>query len=301
MTALFQMVGISKQAFWKYQNRKEVTLLKVKASIAIIRQIRKRHKRMGCRSIYFASPTPPPVGRDAFIEIGMANGFRLKRRRNKKKTTWSQRVEIFPNLIEGMKVTGINQVWQSDIFYHQEDQKDYYGITIIDVYSRQLVALHLSRSLRAEENVKALQQAIDYRAGHNLVNCVFHSDHGTQYISEIHKGLLREYKMRPSMGKLPQENAYAEKVQDIIKNYYLVDAVLEGRNLKSVSRQIKDLYNKEKPHTSLKMMTPIKFERHVEKLSIEDRPNEFIFKWDHQLSTKNELLTKEKSSKKENL
>lgn len=49
------------------------------------------------------------------------------------------------------------------------------------------------------------------------------------------------------------------------------------------------------------VMTPIKFERQVEKLSNEDRPNEFIFKWDHQLSTKSELLTKEKSGKKENL
>lgn len=286
MKDLYTLGGTSKQAFWKYQERQQLNSLKVDETIAIMQGIRKRHKRMGCRSIYYASQTKPPVGRDAFIDIGMANGFRLKRRRNKKKTTWSQQVEIFPNLIEGMEVTGINQVWQSDIFYHQENQKDFYGVTIIDVYSRQLVGLHLSKSLRAEENVKALHQAIEHRPRQKLQGCIYHSDKGSQYISNAHKSLLREYKMKPSMCKLPQENSYAEKVQDTIKNSYLVDMVLEGKNLKTISKHIKYLYNEEKPHTSLNMMKPLQFEQHVEKLRKKDRPKELIFKWDHNLSTK---------------
>lgn len=294
MKSLYDLVGISKQAFWKYQRRGDFNYQKIMKAIAIIRSIRKRHKRMGCRSIYYAAKTKPPVGRDAFIDIGIANGFRLKRRRNKKKTTWSQKVEVFPNLIEGLTVTGSNQVWQSDIFYHQENGKDYYGITIIDVYGRDLVGLHLSRSLRAEENVKALHQAIEYRSNQNLTGCIYHSDRGSQYISDVHKSLLREYKMRPSMCIIPQQNAYAEKVQDTIKNAYLVDIKLEGRNLKSVAKHIKYLYNHEKPHTSLNMMTPVQYGKYVEKLPFEKRPKELIFKWESNLSTKNQLPTKRK-------
>ena len=93
---------------------------------------------------------------------------------------------------------------------------------------------------------------------------------------------------------MPQENAYAERVQDTVKNYYLCDAQLTGKNLNSVARQIMRKYNFEKPHSELDMMTPIAYENHVEKLSQRNRPKMLIFKWDHQLSTKNELLTKRK-------
>lgn len=249
---------------------------------------------MGCRSIFDASGGASPVGRDAFVEVGFANGYRLKRRRNKKKTTWSQTVEIFPNLIEGKTLNRINQVWQSDIFYYQDNGKDYYGITIIDVYSRRLLACHLSKSLRATENIKALQEAIDERSGHDLTGCIFHSDRGSQYISSIQKSVLRNHKMKPSMCIIPQENAYAERVQDTIKNYYLIDIPLEGKNLKKVSNYILKLYNEEKPHSNLQKMTPMGYEKSVEKLPLKARPKEVIYKWDHRLSTKSDLLTKRK-------
>lgn len=280
MKDLYQLAGISKQALWKSQKREQLNFEKMKATIRIIQRIRQRHKRMGCRSVYYTSKIKPPVGRDAFIAIGYANGFRLKRRRNKRKTTWSQQVEVFPNLINGMALTRINQVWQSDIFYHQENGRDYYGITIIDVYSRRLLALHLSRSLRATENVKALYQAIRSRPDQSIKGCIFHSDRGSQYISDVHKSLLKEYKMKPSMCKAPQENAYAEKVQDTIKNAYLVDIPLAGKNLNSICAHIKRLYNQEKAHTSLKNKTPMEFEKYVEKIPESDRPKELIFKWD---------------------
>jgi len=281
MKDLYTIVGITKQALWKYQRRKELNLQKKRQVIDIIKRKRQRHKQMGCRSIYDATGNLSPVGRDVFIEIGFANGYRLKRRRNKKKTTWSQSVEVFPNLVEGKTLTGINQVWQSDIFYHQDNGKDYYGISIIDVYSRRLLACHLSKSLRSIENIKALQEAISNRSGHDLTGCIFHSDRGSQYISSIQKRILRDYKMKPSMCIIPQENAYAERVQDTIKNYYLIDIPLEGKNLKKVSDHILKLYNEEKPHSNLKKMTPIEFEKSVEKLLLKERPKEVIFKWNH--------------------
>ncbi len=286
MKDLLSMVGITKQALWKYHKREEQKTQTVEHILGIIRQVRKRHKRMGCRSIYYAPTVQPTVGRDAFEAIGLSYGFRLKRRRNKKKTTWSQNVEVFPNRIEGRTLNNINQVWQSDIFYHEENGITFYGITIIDVYSRRLLSLHLSKSLRAEENVKALKKAIKDRSGQNLVGCIFHSDRGGQYISKVHKMTLDHHGMKKSMCKMPQENAYAERVQDTVKNSYLCDAQLTGKNLNSVARQIMRKYNFEKPHSELDMMTPIAYENHVEKLSQRNRPKMLIFKWDHQLSTK---------------
>jgi transposase InsO family protein len=294
MKDLFSMVGITKQALWKYHRRLESKADLIDCTLRIIRKIRRRHKRMSCRAIYYVPQVNAPVGRDAFEAIGFEHGFRLKRRRNKKRTTWSQNVEVFPNRIEGKTLTNINQVWQSDIFYYEEKGITFYGITIIDVYSRRLLSLHLSQSLQATENVQALKKAIKCRSNQNLVGCVFHSDRGSQYISDVHKNLLAHHGMEKSMCKLPQENAYAERVQDTIKNYYLCDAQLVGKDLNRVAAQIMRKYNYERPHSEIGMIPPIAYEKLVEKQGRREKPKMLIFKWDHELSTKNELLTKRK-------
>jgi putative transposase len=294
MKDLFSMAGITKQGLWKHHRCQERKRELVEHTLRQIRKIRGRHKHMGCRAIYSALTEKPLVGRDRFIEIGLDYGFRLKRKRNKRKTTWSQQVEIFPNSLEGKELTGINQAWQSDIFYCEDQGKGYYGITIIDVYSRRLLALHLSQSLRAEENVMALKKAIRNRSKHNLLHCIFHSDRGSQYISEKQKALLDHYGMDKSMGKLPQENAYAERIQETIKNCYLCDENLATNDLNIISSRIMRKYNHERPHSSLGMMTPVAFEKYVENLPKKRRPKELIYKWDHSLSTNSKLLTKRK-------
>lgn len=294
MKDLLELAGLSKQALWKAQRRELNMSDKIAQSLAIIQRIRRRHKRMGCRSIYDMSQKDSPVGRDKFIEIGLANGYRLKRRRNKIKTTISQRIEIFPNRIEGRTIRNINKVWQSDIFYHEEAGKAYYGVTIVDVYSRRLLALHLSESLEAKENLVALRKAIRSRPKQNVTGCIFHSDRGAQFISTKHKVLLRQFGLRQSMCKLAQENAYAERIHHTIKNFYLCDERLEGQSLDKVAQRIMHRYNYEKPHSELGKLTPVAFEKHVENLPTRRRPKLVIFKWDHQFSTNSELLTKRK-------
>lgn len=294
MKDLLNMVGLSKQALWKHHKREYQRKELTARSLSIMRKIRSRHKKMGCRAMYYASTEQPEVGRDRFESIGLENGFRLMRPKNKRKTTWSQTVEVFPNRIEGTEVKGINKVWQSDIFYVDSLGKTYYGITIIDVYSRKLLALHLSKSLRAEENVRAFKSAVRIRKGHNLLNCVFHSDRGSQYISEAQKRFVRNHGMISSMCKLPQENAYAERVQETIKNYYLCDETLDDQNLNSVAKRIMKKYNEERPHSELSMKTPHAYESYVENLPLRHRPKLLIYKWDHTLSTKSEFLTKRK-------
>lgn len=286
MKDLFNLIGLSRQALWKYNKREAYKRELIAHTIVMIKKIRKRHKRMSCRAIHAVASIQPMVGRDRFEAIGLENGYRLKRRRNKRKTTWGQTIEVYPNLIEGKTLNGINQVWQSDIFYHNENGKEYYGITIIDVYSRRLVALHLSRSMRAEENVKAFITAIKSRPQQKVKGCIFHSDRGSQYISDLQKKMLNEYGMKKSMCKIPQENAYAERVQETIQHYYLCDVTLEGKSLNKVCNEIMRKYNYERPHSELGMRSPVAFEKYVEKMSKRARPKTLIFKWDHHLSTK---------------
>jgi transposase InsO family protein len=191
-------------------------------------------------------------------------------------------------------LTGINQVWQSDIFYQIQKGKVYYGVTIIDVYSRELLALHLSTSLKARENIKALRKALRARQDYNLKGCIFHSDRGSQYISDVQTQIVLDYKMKLSMCKMPQQNAYVERIQGTIKNQYLCDLELKDNTLNRVAQKITYLYNHERPHQSLNMMTPEKYKEYVENLPRSKSPEMLIYKWNHDLSTKLDLLTKRK-------
>jgi hypothetical protein len=300
MKDLYAVAGISKQALWKYREREGKMKQIIENAVGIMKGIRTRHKRMGCRSMYFANQKPIDVGRDIFEQIGFANGFKLHLKRNKQKTTWSQRVVVYPNLIEGLTVTDINQVWQSDIFYLRVEDQDYYGFSIEDVYSRRLLALHLAKDLRAIQVKRALLQAFRVRKGQDLKGCIFHSDRGSQYISNEVTQLLNEYQMKISMCKMPQENAYVERVQETLKYQYLFETKLKEKNLSYNVKKILHYYNFERPHSELNHLTPIKFEEMVKNMSEIDRPKFKIFKWTQGLLTNSEVLNKkEKSSKKE--
>ena len=294
MKDLYQVAGISKQGLWKHQRRQGHRNTMAEQCVSIMKKTRVYHKRMGCRAMYYAAEQTPPVGRDIFEEIGLSNGFRVKRKKNKLKTTWGQRVTVYPNLVDGLVLTGIYQVWQSDIFYQIQKGKVYYGVTITDIYSRELLALHLSTSLKARENIKAIKKALTARQGYNLKGCIFHSDRGTQYISEAQTQIVLKHKMKLSMCKMPQQNAYVERIQGTIKNQYLCDLELKTNNLNRIAQKVTYLYNHERPHQNLNMMTPMIFKNHVENLPRRSRPEMLIFNYNHGLSTKSDLLTKRK-------
>lgn len=301
MNELYKITGLSKQALWKYNKRQQQLSLIATEVVDKIKAKRKNHKRMGCRKIYYTCSASLPVGRDLFEQIGFANGFKLKVKRNKMKTTWSQRIEVYPNLIEGMKLNNINQVWQSDIFYLKVGSTYYYGVSIEDVYSRKLLVLHVSKNLRAEQNVKALKKALKIRSANNLAGCIFHSDRGSQYISEAQKSLLKGAGMRISMGKMPQENAYVERIQGILKHEYLFEHNITEANLQKMCQKITKWYNDERPHNSLKMMTPTAFEQYVEKLDEKERPITNIYQGFAELSTRIQVSNKKKKvAKKKN-
>ena len=300
MKDLYSLAGISKQAIYKYRLRQEHISNVSKVVIEACTKIRKNHKRMSCRKMYSRVKNTVQVGRDIFEQIGFSNGFKLQIVRNKHRTTWATKLEIFDNHIEGKVLNGLNQAIQSDIFYFVVEGKVYYGICIIDIYSRKLLALHVSRTMRAEENVKALMMAIQERKGISFIGCIFHSDRGSQYISQLQVTLLNEIGMIPSMCTLPQENAYAERVQGTIKHEYLNPEMITENNVQRKIKQILWLYNNERPHSNLGNRTPVEFEQYISSLDEKDRPQMLVYKWSHPLLTEMPVANKkEKRSKKE--
>lgn len=266
------MIGISRQAVNQYQRRQLVFDARLLELVAEAWALRKQHPGCGVEKMYYALK-PSFIGRDRFVTIMMDAGFRLKRPKSSRRTTYAGRIR-YPNLIMGMPVAAPFMIWQSDITYILVGDKFYYAVFIIDVYSKKIVGYKVSQTMRANANVWALAMA--------LRGCpaprIHHSDRGSQYSSHEYVSLLKDQNVKISMGLKPQENAYAERVNRTIKEEYL--DYWKAKTYEQLIRQMKravDHYNQKRPHDHLKKMTPAYFEMQCQTNPKFDKPIMTIF------------------------
>jgi hypothetical protein len=254
LNELYSVVGISKQAVSQYQRRQEVFDLRIGELIAEAEAVRRSHPGCGVEKLYYVLQ-PDFIGRDRFIEVMMDAGFRLKRPRNYRRTTYAGKI-YYPNLIKGMEVNSPGVVWQSDITYLPVGDRFYYAVFIIDVYSKMLVGYKISKSMHARANVEALGLALKT----NEAPLIHHSDRGSQYGCKQYISALRLHNTKISMGLKAQDNAYAERINRTIKEEYL--DLWKAKDFATVQRHLKKAvnnYNYERPHNHLNKMTPAAF------------------------------------------
>ena len=234
--------------------------------IPLINEIRRDHPRMSARDIYLKLQ-PSCMGRDQFERFCMDSGYRLNQLRNYRVTTNSLGVTRFPNLIKDMKVTGINQVFVSDITYYDMGPDTYYLTLIMDLFNREIVGWSASNNLRTESTtLPALYRLISQRGRVNIEGSILHSDGGGQYYCKEFKALTKELKMVNSMTEEKvYENAHAERLNGIIKNNYLYP--YGPTNIGSLKRLLDKavlMYNTGKPHKALGKLTPSEFKKTVD-------------------------------------
>lgn len=249
------MIGISKQAVSQYQQRQQDFDGRVWELIAEAEALRKVHPGCGVEKMYY-SLNPCFIGRDRFIDIMMAVGFRVRKPRNYRRTTYAGKIN-YPNLIKGMHITAPGIVWQSDITYLPVNGQFYYAVFIIDIYSKKIVGHRISRTMHATANVKALTMACKR---HNPPK-IHHSDRGSQYSCHQYTLLLNEQGIAISMGLKAQENAFAERINRTIKEEYLEG--WKAKDYTQLKRQLQaavNHYNEKRPHNHLNRMTPAAFE-----------------------------------------
>jgi hypothetical protein len=246
LNQLYKVVGISKQAAHQYQIRQIEFDKKLSDLIVEVDELRSEHPGCGVEKMY-STLEPDFIGRDKFIETFMSLGYRVKKIKNYYKTTIPVSYK-YPNLIEGLVVSCENMVWQSDITYFDVNGRFYYLVFLIDVYSRKIVGYAVSDHLRAEANIKALKMALTGRSAPKI----HHSDRGGQYIDNTYTNLLKENGTNISMGLIAQDNAYAERLNGIIKNEYLKYKIINSfEDLKKETKKAVEHYNNKRIHGSL--------------------------------------------------
>lgn len=276
MNELLRIAGITRQAMHSYWRKQELFQSRVATLVIEADALREVHPGCGVAKMYNVL-NPTWLGRDRFVGLMMELGYRVKTPRSFIRTT---RAGIFqyPNLIEGMLLWDKNQLWQSDITYFRVGDVFFYLIFIIDVYTKRIVGYQASDHLRAEANLKALRMALK-TAGSDVKCLIHHSDRGSQYGDKEYTGLLLEQGISISMCKKPQENAYAERVNGIIKNEYLdhwhIASLAELR--RSVTKSVNH-YNNHRIHGSLPdKMSPLAFEKKLIFLQGQKRPTAIVY------------------------
>jgi len=222
---------------------------------------------------------PEGIGRDAFIALGLQEGFRLKNIEKQTRTTYSVKSSRYSNLLSGIGFTDINELWSSDITYFFCMEQFFYIVFIMDVYSRRIIGYNIADNMRAENNLAALKMALkirdieDYKQG-----LIHHSDKGTQYASDSYTETLEQYGIRISMCNEVYENTHIERVNDTIKNQYLKR--MEINNRKELEKKLDEViktYNETRPHQSIKKMSPIQYEKYLKEIKKENRNKMTIY------------------------
>lgn len=259
MNGLLQAVGLTRQAFHQRRARmlKEHELWA--QLLPVIRHWRQEHPGESVRWLH-EDLQIKGLGRDKFERLCLQHGFRVGVVRNRFKTTNSFYPLAFPNLLEGFWLTGVNQVWVSDITYYHLSREVAYITLWMDLASRYIVGYHVSLSLRSNDtSLPALRMALEARRP--APGLILHSDGGGQYFCEQIRALSAQYQLRNSMGRGVFENAQMERLNQTIKNQYLRHH--DPKTMQDMSKLLPKVihrYNHLKKHQSLKKMTPARYE-----------------------------------------
>jgi putative transposase len=262
MNELYRAIGISKQNFHQVLDRMLLHYMEKEQLLLIIRQVREDHPKMSCRDMYRLIQ-PQFMGRDRFEAFCFEEGFRVEIKKNFRRTTNSLGVTRFPNLIQGLELTGVNQVWVSDITYYEMNNRFYYLTFIMDLFSRKIIGYGAAVNLlTAYTTIPALNMAIRARHGQDLTGLIFHSDGGGQYYCKEFLNITRENKIQNSMCDRVYENPQAERLNRTVKNNYMYPYNPQDEvQLKKMLKKAVDMYNNQKPHRALNGQSPVSFEK----------------------------------------
>jgi len=114
-----------------------------------------------------------------------------------------------------------NRLWVADLTYVRTFEGWVYAAFIVDVYSRMVVGWQISRSLRTDLALDALEMAVwnRTRAGQPLDRLIHHSDRGVQYLSVRYSERLADNDIVASVGSRGDsyDNAMAESFNSLFK------------------------------------------------------------------------------------
>ena len=152
----------------------------------------------------------------------------------------------------------MNQAWSADITYIATAEGWLYLACIMDLASRRIVGWSMSDRMKADLVCQALRAA--YWKRKPAAGLIMHSDRGSQYASDEHRRLIKDYRMIQSMSRRANcwDNAPMESLFKTLK----VERVYQLRYDRRADARldivdwIEGFYNRRRMHSSIGSQTP---------------------------------------------
>ena len=187
-----------------------------------------------------------------------------KTKRKFKVTTDSKHDKpISPNLLDReFNVNQPDQVYAGDITYIHTQEGWLYLAVVIDLYSRQVVGWSMAEHMRAKLVNDALLMALWKRKP--AKGLLWHSDRGSQYASDSHRALIKEFGIRQSMSRKGNcwDNAVSESFFHTLKTELINHETYQTRSAakQAVFEYIEVFYNRERRHSANSYLSPVNYE-----------------------------------------
>ncbi len=170
---------------------------------------------------------------------------------------------IAPNVLD-RRFDGwcVNRAWVADITYIATGEGWLYLACVMDLASRRIVGWSMSDRIKAELVCQALKSA--YWRRKPSAGLLMHSDRGSQYASDIHRRLIKDYRMVQSMSRRANcwDNAAIEsffKTLKVERTHRLRYDTRAAAKLDIVD-WIEGFYNHNRMHSSIGYKTPVDVE-----------------------------------------
>lgn len=158
------------------------------------------------------------------------------------------------------KTTYVNQMWQTDFTYFKIIGWGWYYLsTVLDDYSRFIVAWHLCESMSAPDVKQTVDKAMIYAGLSKRKAPKLLSDNGSCYISSELKIFLEKKGIKPIHGRPchPQTQGKIERYHRTMKNVVKLDNYYSPEELERALEKFVHYYNYERYHESINNLKPV--------------------------------------------
>ena len=154
-----------------------------------------------------------------------------------------------------------NAVWCTDITYIWTNEGHAYLTSVMDLYSRKIIAWKLSNNMETSHVVDTINLAKSKRLTDQPL--ILHSDRGTQFVSEAYFQAAQKFQLSYSRKGYPYDNACIESFHSLIKREWLNRFRIRSRSqaYRLVFEYIEAFYNTIRIHSHCNYMSPDQFER----------------------------------------
>lgn len=154
-----------------------------------------------------------------------------------------------------------NAVWCSDITYIWTMEGFVYLTSIMDLYSRNIIAWTLSKTLETSCVIETINKAKAKRS--TELPLIIHSDRGSQYVSKEYKKATAKMNRSYSKKAFPWDNACIESFHSLIKREWLNRFKISNYKhaYRLVYEYLETFYNTKRIHSHCDYMSPDDFER----------------------------------------